>query len=181
MSVNYIHCACHTGITTETDMPLIEMPFRPYFDRDFNVQVDTEEEFNVCELFRTATAEDVRSQIEYLNGLARSNPPITSDKFFIFTSTVIFAKKKMLEDAAANDAKPTIMSRLSRLFQRKQEPTRTESVGVSGLGLLTSLIDNIVVDQAAYANMSGEGLPSSQYMRSRTDAILTWDMLNSRR
>ena len=165
-------------------MPLVEMPFEPHFDREFNVQVDTIEEFNICEMFRNATKEEVDEQEDYFSQLVQSNPQIVNNRIFMFTSTVMLARKKTLEKQSG------FWPQLKLWFNSLSKPvpqTRNarNSAVVTGCGLLTSMLDNIAIDHMAYSKMGDDSndqrLPSVQYAENRSKAALTWGIINDDR
>ncbi len=76
--------------------PLIQLPFVPYRDVYFDVNVNTESEAQVCDIFKSADQDAVLDQRRYLESKAESNPTVLSDPFYKFMIDILLKREQKM-------------------------------------------------------------------------------------
>lgn len=77
--------------------PLFKLPFKPYHDPEFNVDIKTEQEDAICETFRKADQDQVSDQFEYLRSLTKRDPNYENDPLFIFIMHLAKSRKEIMK------------------------------------------------------------------------------------
>lgn len=167
--------------------PLFKLDFKPYYNAEFGVQVDTEEQEQKITSAKKSSISQINRQLDYLEQSRKNNPKTAEDAEFKFLFAV-FTKCKEKWDSLTFWQKCVAYFRnwqesISQAFASAGEQAKTAQVmtrsGPPQLNWLESMMargDAIRAVQEAEAR--GQYL---SHTKAHADAILTYQILNGDR
>ena len=156
------------------------MSFISYHDREFDVDVTSESEQNICNLVHGLNSGEV---LERLYDLSQKNAVLSCRPLFQYTKKILNARKTNL--IASNkwnpigDACRELAHEYTRIIEAEPifHPVEQPLIGPAPTSsFLGSILDGIMTDRIAYSNMDPNKLPSTSFIEEKAKATVLWDI-----